>query len=454
MECKKQIILKKDFHTLTSILQTTPGVYIYKNAEDRILYVGKAINIKRRVLQYFHASAHMEYKTHVLMMHVSSIEIIHTVSEFDALLLEAKLIHTYAPKYNILAKDDKSPLYIRIRNNTSVPKIEFVRLRQCARDTDVYGPFQSSKTARDLMRSIRTVIPFCTAKKWTGHACIYFQIGLCHPCPSVFMKLHDPSEQKRSLKEYSQNIHRIRLILSGKSERVKKQFYNRMIDDAKQHHFEDAAKMRDRINALERLHTKRYDPAAYMYKVQDIASELDEETKQMTSLLSQYDRRITSIHRIECYDISHLSGSHTVGSMVVAIDGVPDTGLYKRFRIRTSLNDDSASMKEMLLRRLTHREWTYPDLIIVDGGKNQIGSALHALTHVHINIPVIGIAKWDERIIIPSGHTFLTLKLSMDNSVLKIIRRIRDEAHRFANAYRKILLRKSFPSGLPPDISS
>ncbi len=425
-----------------------PGVYIFRDITGTVLYVGKAVNLKKRVSQYMISNrATTQRKTTILVSKIHSVETIETASEFDALLLEADRIRMFNPKYNVISKDDKSSLYVVITMSQELPRILFLRKTQLTKlnsQDSVFGPFQSARMARTLLRSIRRIVPFCTAKKRNGAPCFYTQLSLCNPCPSLIHKMPASEARNTLARQYRSNMHRIRDILSGKSHIVLKMFEASMIKYARSHDYESAARMRDRIRTLTSLLEKRYDPAVYTEKSTVIDVYASENTRLTTLMQSLYPS-IKHISRIECYDISNTTDRFAVGSMVVLTDGLPDRSQYRRFRIaKTKGINDRAMIAEVLRRRFNHEEWSLPNLIIVDGGKPQVSSALSVIRTSKKDIPIIGLAKRFEEIIVPKNQSYHVLRLDRADPALHILQRIRDEAHRFALTYNRSIRAKQF----------
>lgn len=417
----------------------SPGVYLFKDHAGQVIYIGKSINLKKRVRQYFTESDVPFDKTKILIAQIYSIRIIQTTSEFDALLLESNLIRRYQPKYNIISKDDKSRLYVCLTMSLKLPRILLLRksqLRQLNTKDKLFGPFQSGNIARQLLRTTRTAIPFCTQKVRNGAACFYTHLGLCNPCPSLIEKLPTTQERKLLTAAYRRNISRICNVLSGKSSTVLRQLEKEMEHEAKALHFEQANVLKIQIANLINLTTKSDRSALYMDLLPDVSDIHTKELTELQHILFPYYPNISNLHRIECIDIANLSGTHATGSLVVLTDSQIDTDQYRRFRIKTKeAYDDAAMMREVLCRRFNHTEWQYPDLLLVDGGKPQIKSALKSLAFHHISIPVIGLTKRHEEIIVPLDSSFRTIRLSLTSPTLLLLERIRDEAHRFARRY-------------------
>lgn len=424
-----------------SRLPHTPGVYIYRDGSGIIIYIGKAKDLKKRVSQYFQRDDAVGPKTRLLVAQINSIQTIQTASELDALLLEAKLIHDNTPKYNVVLKDDKSPLYILLTLSEPLPHVLTMRrsdLPKKIKKTDaLFGPFQSAGVARSLLRHLRHTIPYCIQNKRTGKPCFYSHIGLCAPCPSVVEKMPDGGVKTDLIHRYRTNIFRLKDILSGKSNTVLKDLDKEMKMAARRREFEEAAVLRNHIENLYGMLAKKYDPMLYVSS--DSAAE-DIYTNELSALGDALG--IKPPGRIECFDISNTGGAYATGSMVVLTGGRKDTDEYKRFRIRReNTPNDFAMMKEVVTRRLAHTEWKKPDLIVIDGGKGQIGAVKDLIR----DIPVIGLAKRFEEIIIPrQDDTWKVLRLDLSSPALHVLERVRDEAHRFAISYHRLLRKKAF----------
>ncbi len=423
----------------------TPGVYIYRDKEGQVIYVGKGINLKKRVTQYFTRDDAVGEKTRLLVSKITDIETITTVNEFDALLLEAKLIKQYLPKYNVIARDDKSPLYVRLTIKENLPRILFIR-RPSKEDSSraaTFGPFQSAFAVRDLLRSLRRIVPYCTQKVRNGRPCFYTHLGLCNPCPSVVATMPEGEKKRTRIRQYRRNIFRLRDILSGKGSTILLELTKEMKWSAAHNDFEKAASLRNQLTGLVRLLQKHYDPTVYMEGegVEDI---FEKENTELIRVLSQVYPQLAKLNRIECIDISNLGGREAVGSMVVLVHGQPDPSQYRKFRIRMpNRPNDVAMIAEITNRRLNHPEWPYPNLLVIDGGKGQVGSALAVLQNRNISIPLIGLAKRREEIIAPKNGGFATIRLPLTSPGLHLLERIRDEAHRFALTYHRLLRRKT-----------
>lgn len=450
-----------------------PGVYLYRDFAGSVIYVGKAVDLAKRVRQYFARDDAVGLKTRHLVSRISDIETITTANEFDALLLEANLIREYMPRYNVIAKDDKSPLYVAISIGEELPRIYFSRkpkltAKENGSKTTIasllknetqfnnaaikqngkviyFGPFQSSKVTRQLMRTLRRIVPYCTQKQRNGKPCFYTHLGLCNPCPSAIAGLPQGDKRKVMVREYRKHMFRIRDILTGKATDVLEELRREMEMRSKAEDFENAAKIRNQIEVLTTLLTRRYDPVLYTQNDLKLASAVDEEILQLINVLSRYYPNLDSLNRIECFDISNLTGLQATGSMVVLTRGLIDTSEYRRFKIRrTAGPNDTAMMREVLTRRFTRDDWPVPDLIIVDGGKGQVTSARVVMKETGKEYPVIGLAKREEEIIVPFHEGYEVIRLPFTSGALHLLQRIRDEAHRFAITYHRKLRGKAF----------
>jgi len=427
-------------------LPHSPGVYLFKDHNGTVIYVGKARDLYTRVSSYFSSSSLMPEKTKQLVSHVNSIRILKVATEFEALLLEAKLIRLYAPKYNSISKDDKSPVYIHIPISQSLPRVELSRKpkNQDSADSYYFGPFASKRTALFVLRTLRRSIPFCQQKIRNGKPCFYTHLGLCNPCPSVLQTMEN-SENKHTLTLlYKKHIQRLVWVLSGQSSKTVKALENDMRSAAGQKDFETAGKLRDQIHALIKTIQNRYDPFRFE-ETDNLEKAPDEQTIDLIRVLITYFPSLSVLHRIECYDISTIQGTSSVGSMVVFIDGIPYTDQYRKFKIKTiSDRSDTAMMEEIVRRRFNHPEWPTPELIVIDGGKAQVSCIYTFLQSKNIQIPVIGLSKRFEQIVIKSHNQFLVKNIPLSSPSLQLLQHIRDEAHRFAISYHKILRNRTF----------
>ena len=258
----------------------------------------------------------------------------------------------------------------------------------------------------------------------------------------------DSKEKQEQIKKYRSNIFRLKAVLSGKSNDVVQDLNREMRHVAKNNEFEKAKTLKQQSENLRYLLTKRYDPSVYVESDTAVEDIYDTELAALYHILCPYFPSIGSLTRIECMDISNTSGKFATGSMVVLTEGRKDTNEYRRFRIRTAeAPNDFAMMSEVVTRRLRHPEWTLPQLLVIDGGKGQVGAAMDAIKAAKLSqqIPVIGLAKRYEEIIVPVGDgKWKTIRLSLTSGAIHALERIRDEAHRFAITYHKTLRARNF----------
>jgi excinuclease ABC subunit C len=416
----------------------SPGVYIFRDKNKNILYVGKAINLKSRVSSYFQKNI-LSPKTKQMVNQIGSIETIKTTSEFDALLLEARLIKKHQPKYNVISRDDKHPLYIKVTKE-EYPKIATVR-RENDNKSLYFGPFPSSRTVRDTLRYLRTIFPYCTDKHIKKKPCFYSFLELCSPCPNTIEQL-PPEEKQKKKKRYRRNIFQMKRILEGKSLSVLKDLEKEMSVLSKKEYYKDAATIKKKFDKLLYLISPRFSPSVYLDNPNLYNDIREQELTSLGKILS-----IEKPVRIEGYDISNISGKSATGSMVVFIDGEPDKNKYRRFKVKSkNTPDDFYMMREIVTRRLTHLDWDLPNVFLIDGGVGQVSTVVSVLEEKGIFIPIIGLAKRFEEIIVPNKHnnelTFTTIRIPIGSGALSLLQRIRDESHRFARIYHHLLRKK------------
>lgn len=416
-------------------LPQLPGVYLYLDKLGNIIYIGKAVNLHKRVCSYFQKK-HWDLKTNNLVDKIQNIKIIQVVHEFEAILLEAELIRKHKPKYNLVARDDKHYIYISITDDT-FPRILL------SRENGNYGPFPTSQVARDLLYTIRSITPYCSQSPRIKTECFYSHLNLCNPCPG-YIRQQSGEIYDNLFKLYRQNIRNARILLGGKINKLKATMENAMSNCVKKEDFENAGVYRDRIANLDYLINKYHTASDYIHNPYLMTQTYDIEHKELFNILNKYYTQLKLLNKIECYDISNIQGKNAVGSMVTFIDGHPNKQLYRRFRIKfLNTPNDFEMLKEIFNRRLKHEEWGYPNLIIVDGGKPQLNAMNMIKNKYNLNIPIIGLAKRFDEIVIQNGITYLNIKLPNNSPALHLIQRLRDEAHRFAHSYYEILSRKN-----------
>jgi excinuclease ABC subunit C len=560
-------------------LPTKPGVYQFKNAEGRVLYVGKAVNLRSRVRQYFAAglsasggvrSRQSGSRIDVMVSKVSDVEIIVTDSEVEALILEATLIKQFKPRYNVNLKDDKSYPYIVITNEP-FPRV-FITRRIVRDGSKYFGPYADVKNMRSSLKMVREIFKVRSCnffvddeaiRKRKIRVCLDFHIKKCDgPCEGLV-----------SREKYNSMINEVAQVLKGKTASLVRSLDAAMQKAAEELRFEEAAELRDRINQLSVYNERQKvvdaetidrdlfavaiegdDACGVIFKVREgkiigrqhvymsgvegkeepdvveqfveryyletedvpgeiflpAASEnrsaieqwLTEKRKAKTEIVVpqiggkaklmlmcrknaellldelklqklkredyiphsvmalQRDLRLPKVpRRMECFDISNTQGSDSVASMVVFVDGRPRKTEYRKFKIRSVAGpDDFASMREVIERRygrLLQEQGELPDLVMVDGGKGQLSSAVEVLTRLGLrslkpvqseisnpqseikNLPIIGLAKRLEEVFVPESSD--PQSIPKTSSGLKLLQRIRDEAHRFAITYHRTL---------------
>ncbi|MEX0919844.1 MAG: excinuclease ABC subunit UvrC [Candidatus Saccharimonadales bacterium] len=420
---------KKALATKLKEFPQNPGVYFHKDSSGEIIYVGKAANLRNRVRSYFNSKNRQDVKTRALVEEIADIDYLEVGSEVEALFLESAMIKRYQPKYNILLRDDKSFLYIKISND-EYPVISYTR-RPMDDKSEYFGPFTASFAVKKAMKQLRKSFPYVTHKQMPQRACLHYHIGLC-PGPEV---------GGITPQEYRKNISQLKRYLSGKGQAVIKDLEKDMKIAAKNKNYELAAKLRDQLNNLLSLQRQHLFSQEELFDLSRDQALID---LQNLLNLKQIPRRI------ECYDISHTQGTNNVASMVVFSSGVPDRSEYRKFKMRLLGNDDYAHMQEVITRRLKYWDkWPNPDVLVIDGGKGQVRAAIKAIKTTTIDVPVIGLAKRYEEIVIPEssqddqGDSFKILRLDRTSHLLKLLQHIRDEAHRFAVTYHSQLRLKS-----------
>lgn len=348
-------------------------------------------------------------------------------SELQALLVEAKLIQNYQPPYNILLKDDKSALYIAITKD-DYPKILTLRKPELVRFPQKvfsFGPYQSAYKVRQVLEICRRIFRWCEHPQ-SGKACFYTHLGLCDgACLGQVLQA-----------DYNQKIARLRAFLHGKSHQLIKQIKKELESAVSSQAYEQASILRDQIQAITVVTHKSYRLKPDM-TLPVLTNNLEKEALfSLRSILTDYFPlpRTSALERIEGYDISNLGGTNPTASMVVATNGQMDHTCYRYFKIKSlTTPNDYAMLKEALTRRQNHPEWGKPDVILIDGGKGQVKSALSVWKWQGI---VVGIAKNPDRLIIPlrldKKTTYQEIKLTQDLPASRLLQSIRDEAHRFS----------------------
>ena len=416
----------------------TPGVYLMKDSAGRVIYVGKAKNLRARAGSYFLKAAAEDRRTAELVREIVDIDFIEAESEVDALLVEARLIKDVQPKFNQDLKDDKTFPYLEITIREDFPRVEFTRTPQ-ERGTKLYGPFASAGSLRGAMQVLQKIFKFrtCTLdideneEKWRWYRpCLLASIDQCSA----------PCNLRISKEEYRRDIHRLRMFLEGNKKKLLGEMKEEMRTAAAALLFEKAARLRDEIHMLETLDER----GELETHVQPEVFFVD--PKKGLAGLEKVLKLEHAPRTIEGVDIAHLGGGDTVASLVQFIDGLPFKPNYRRFKIRDVKGvDDYASIREVVARRfqrLHDDSQMFPDLLLIDGGKGQLSAALDAFRELDITPPkVISLAKREEEIFVMGEDE--PLRLSRHSYALRLLQYVRDEAHRFAQHYHHILRRRS-----------
>ncbi len=417
-------ITHMDIKTKVKGLPTSSGVYLYRDAAGSVIYVGKAINIRKRVGSYFRTNT-ASLKTDLLVSKIARIETIQTASEAEALILEASLIKQYLPKYNVELKDGKTYPFIQITKE-EFPLVKLVRLNTRKYKNvaaEFWGPYVNPALVREALQIIRKIFPFRTCEPFADKLCLYYDLGLCQ----------GPCEDKISKEDYRRNVRSIKFILDGKKDDLYRNLRLEMEELSRRRDFEGAGRLRDQIRAIGALYSGTGDINYF------------KEAEQLQRAIGLGSSPV----RIECFDISNIMGHQSVGSMVSFLNGKPDKNNYRRFRIKSVRGiDDFQMIAEIVKRRYTRLQKensSFPDLIVIDGGKGQLGAAMKELKKLNLSLSIISLAKREEEIFIPGKRN--SIKLAHDSLGLKLLMRVRDEAHRFGLKYHTLLRAKEFLGG-------
>lgn len=468
-------------HKLQDKLKTlprSPGVYFHKSKSGEIIYVGKAAVLKNRVRQYFQSTRDMDVKTRALVAEIHDTDWVETESEIDALFLESEMVKRYMPRYNILLRDDKSQLFVRIDMKSEWPYVSFTR-NPADDGAEYFGPYYNGFAVKKALRYLRKIFPYYTKPPKPGQRpSLDAHIGL------------DPRPGTTS-DEYKATLRKLIRYMQGGRKALAREIEKEMKLAAKLHDFEEAARLRNRLRDLHELQHR------IMFGDREF---LDISKDRALSDLKELFGLAKVPARIEGYDISHMSGTNVVASMVTFTNGVSDRANYRKFKMTRQQNDDYANMYETLTRRLSEKNrknWGMPDLILIDGGKGQLDAAIRAAGEQGVTVPIISIAKREEEIIVHPTRSYIdTEKLrqlmsqpetgvsvlrsgeyfvvnlhagqvnagshsgnlrgapvtNTHSDVVKLFQRIRDESHRFAISYHNVLKRQKQTASSLEDI--
>lgn len=527
-----------------AVLPEKPGVYLMHDADGKVIYVGKAVVLKNRVRSYFRNLASHTPKVRAMVAKIAEIETIITSSEVEALILECNLIKKYRPRYNISLKDDKSYPYLKVTMQEDFPRLHMTR-RLMRDGAKYYGPYADAGAMYETMKLLKTMFPLRTCRKMNpDRPCLNYHIKRClAPCAGYVSK-----------DEYGKMIKSVCMVLDGRTTELERDLKQRMQQAAEEYAFEEAARLRDQLQAVERLNESQkavtnnggdmdiigfaqdmtgnclqiffvrkgkligrdnfflqdggeapqevltafikqyYNEATFIPReivlpqlpqaeeqqlielwlrekaerkvelltpqrgvkrellqlANDNALKLLQERLRKGSLSLKNDEQAAeelqqalglahSLERMDCFDISHTQGSETVASMVVFRNGSISKKDYRKYKIVSAEGkpDDFKSMQEVVYRRYKDYE-DLPNLVVIDGGKGQLSSALEVIRGLGLaDLPVVGLAKREEEIFIP--HQSTSILLDRDSAALHLIQRIRDEAHRFAITFHRKL---------------
>jgi excinuclease ABC subunit C len=416
---------------------TGPGVYLMKDAEGKVIYVGKAKSLRHRATTYFTDKGAQDHRVRDMIKHIVDIDFIETGTEVDALLKEARLIKDIQPRFNKSLKDDKTFPYLQIRIREEFPRVEFTR-KPRRKGVKLYGPFTSARSLRQAIQVLQRIFQFRTCSldiksadgRWRWfRPCLLHSIRQCTA----------PCNFRVTREDYRKQIRSLRMVLEGKRRRLIREMEKEMQQASEALQFEKAAKIRDDIAALETLELRgdvqgdvqpevfHFDPRKGLIGLRKVLG------------LAQTPRIIEGV------DIAHLAGEDTVASLVSFLDGLPFKPGYRKFKIKSVEGvDDFASMREVIyrrFRRLSREDEVFPDILLIDGGKGQLNAAVDAFAALGVQPPcLISLAKQEEEIFRPGESE--SIKLSRHSAALRLLQYVRDEAHRFAQHYHHQLRRK------------
>lgn len=421
------------------ILPTTPGIYKFLDKDKKILYIGKATNLKTRVKSYFSSDLYDRPRIKQMIPSISDVECIETNNEIESLVLESILIKKHKPFFNSDKKDDKSYVWIYISTKEDFPTVKIVRRisNEELKKGRIFGPYPSSSSTKRIFTYLRKLYPFCTCKKENSKECLYFHLGLCP----------GPYQGHISKDDYRKNINEIIKFLQGRKRGQIKELEKDMKIYSENKEYEKAAELRDKINDLKYLG----EDVDFTYKDTDKTYlERRRETLKRNFLDLKTELGIKNLKRIECFDVSNIQGKNAYVSMVVAQDGLIDRNQYRIFKIRgEEKQNDPQMLKEALSRRFDkknkHKYENIPDIVLIDGGKSQI-SVLKDI--VPINTTLLGISKGKRlkrkgKKLNDEFWMYIENKITrIDINNIEILIDLRDEAHRFAILHHRKARRK------------
>ena len=394
-------------------LPDQPGVYLFRNARGELLYVGKALSLKKRVGSYFHRPRKLSPRIAKLVTQIAEVDVQQTASEAEALLLESDLIKRHHPKYNVAFRDDKRYPLLKLTHEP-FPRLLVVRRRKDD-GARYFGPYADAGLLRDALQFFKRVFPLRTCRTFPSSPCLEYHLGQClAPCVA-----------RIDAAGYQRIVDDLVAFLEGQRDGLLRDLARRMRQASGHERFEDAARIRDQIHALTSVIVAK-EKSAHAGPLEQL---------QLALHLPVLPRRI------EAFDLSNIFGAFAVGSMVVFADGRPHKAHYRHFNIRTVLGiDDYQMMREVVRRRYSGSlaaELPLPDLVLVDGGRGQLNAALEELGALALKIPALGLAKQFEHIIVADQSDPIVLLPT--SPVLHLVQHLRDEAHRFAITHHRRL---------------
>ena len=407
-----------------------PGVYKFLDKNKKVLYIGKAVNLKQRVSSYFNGNLEDRPWVAKMIPLVRDIETIVTENELEALVLESALIKKYKPKYNSDLKDDKSYSWIHISTNEEFPKLKVVRNKDLntIKRGRLFGPYPSGSSVKRVFTYLRKIYPFCTCTK-AKKECLYFYLGLCP----------GPYQGHISKEDYRKNIDGIIKFLTGKRISFIKKLDKDMKEYSSKKQYEKAAELRDKIADLRDLGSSIQgeffeDEKSYELRKKSLHQKVFSDLRK--------ELNIPRLERIECYDISNIQGQDAYGSMVVNENGEIENSEYRIFKIKGSNTpNDPAMLKEVLQRRFSNEKMMkYPDVVLIDGGKTQLSVVT---TTIPKGICLLGISKGKrlkKKGFRPKDEFWIYRDSNIERMYIhneKLLINLRDEAHRFAITYHK-----------------
>ena len=399
-------------------LPQKPGVYLFKDRAGKVLYIGKALSLKKRVASHFRFYGRDLSKEGVMLSHLWAVDILETPTEAEALLLEAALVKEQLPKYNKLLRDDKSYPFLKITAE-EYPRLLIVRQRK-ADGGKYFGPYTGVGLLRQAVDWLRHEFPLRTCRKLPKKVCLMYHLGLCG----------GHVKDAQGMAEYLARVKELEFFLQGRRDVLVRQLTKRMKEYSVNREYEEANRVLSEIKALSAVSNKGE------------KTDLDKVLKDLQEALAlpKFPKRI------ECYDISNISGKEAVGSMVVFIDGSAARSEYRKFRIKTVHEiNDYKMMQEVIRRRFSRailEKQMLPELVVIDGGKGHLSSVKIVMEELGLaDVAVISIAKQHEYLFKPDRETPFIFPQS--SPFLEMIRRLRDEAHRFAISYHRKLHRKA-----------